>query len=44
MVKVHSNKRAINEGHLLELCFEAVEPLMERSRLEVAEERGDEGS
>lgn len=44
IVKVHSSERAMNEGHLLDLCFGVVDPLIERSRLEAAEERGDEVS
>lgn len=45
MVKVHNNRRAMNDGHLLEdFCFGVSEPLIERSKLEVAEERGREAS
>lgn len=41
IVKVHNNIRAMNEGHLLEdFCFGPVEPLIERRKLEAAEERG----
>lgn len=38
IVKVHNSKRAMSEGHLLEeLCFGVIEPLIEPSKLEVAE-------
>jgi hypothetical protein len=41
IVKAHSNTRATNEGHLLEdFDFGLVEPLIERSKLEVAEDCG----